>query len=220
MPKLRRESYEETTPGRATQGVLLQPVPDRGMGDAPGEGRQAPVSGVYAILGPNGVYVGESCNCWTRGTLELATKLGWECGIVREMPGAGRLLRIRAEADVAKMFRARGFVVVSAFLNDPPPKRERFSHHRPWASDEKLRLRRKRRHTTVSDSGDHLTIMTTFRRYYAILHVISGSTIDDTGREFGVTRQRIHQFISEAKIPRRCRLAWGCTTPLTKRRAA
>ncbi len=73
------------------------------------------VSGVYAILGPNGVYVGESGHCWSRGTLATAVKLGLPCGIVRELPGYTRLARLPVEAEVAQLFIARGLPVVSKF---------------------------------------------------------------------------------------------------------
>lgn len=74
------------------------------------------VSGIYAIEGPRGVYVGESADCWGRDTLRLAVMLGLECGIIREMPGADRLWRIRGERAVAQMFERRGFKVLSGYL--------------------------------------------------------------------------------------------------------
>ena len=74
------------------------------------------VSGVYAILGPRGVYVGESADCWGRRSLGLAASLGLECGIVRETPAASRLERIRAEAAVAEIFHERGMTIVSEYL--------------------------------------------------------------------------------------------------------
>lgn len=82
--------------------------------------RRIPISGVYAILGPNGVYVGEAGDCWKRDTLALAVALGWECGIVRELPGSIRLERLRAEGLVTRMFLQRGFPVVSKTVGHTP----------------------------------------------------------------------------------------------------
>jgi hypothetical protein len=93
-----------------------------------------PVPGVYAIHGPNGVYVGQSVDCWKRDSFLMAMKLGLECGIVREVSlrGASRqhLPLQRAEVAVAEMFRRRGFRVVSEHHQDSLPatiKRELFS---------------------------------------------------------------------------------------------
>src|SRR5260221_8646008 len=80
--------------------------------------RPAQISGVYAILGPNGVYVGESSDCWGRNTLGLAVLLGLECGIIREMPHQARLARTRAEREVAQLFQRRGLPVVSSFMGE------------------------------------------------------------------------------------------------------
>lgn len=77
-------------------------------------------SGVYAIEGPFGVYVGQSWDCWSRGTLAIAVKLGWPCGIIRELPGSDDCERRRVEALIAQLFRDRGFAVVSK--NDPVPQ--------------------------------------------------------------------------------------------------
>ena len=74
--------------------------------------------GVYAIQGPNGVYVGQSADCGARHTLRLAVKLGWPCGIVRELPGATGDQRLAAEAQVARLFSCRGMRVISRF-SDP-----------------------------------------------------------------------------------------------------
>ena len=74
-----------------------------------------PICGVYAILGPEGVYVGESTDCWNRGTLDLAVRLGLECGIVRELSNSTQGERFRVETEVARLFRARGFPIVSFY---------------------------------------------------------------------------------------------------------
>lgn len=77
------------------------------------------VSGVYAIQGPAGVYVGESRDCWYRGTLDLAVRLGLECGVVREVSvrthheRANTLIRQAAEKEVVALFSRRGMFVVS-----------------------------------------------------------------------------------------------------------
>ncbi len=72
------------------------------------------VSGVYAIAGPEGVYVGEAADCWHRSTLALAVRLGLDCGVVREMPGSTARERQRAETAVAYHFLTSGLMVVSA----------------------------------------------------------------------------------------------------------
>lgn len=71
------------------------------------------VRGVYAINGPAGVYIGESFDCWNRGTLNMAVCLGLDCGIIRELPSANTWERIQAETEVAKMFASKGFTVIS-----------------------------------------------------------------------------------------------------------
>jgi hypothetical protein len=76
------------------------------------------IVGVYAILGPNGVYVGQSLDCLNRGSLQLAIKLGLQCGIVREVRRAypERAMRarlLRNESAVARLFARRGLSVVS-----------------------------------------------------------------------------------------------------------
>lgn len=73
-----------------------------------------PLSGVYAIQGPNGVYVGQSSDCWGRSTFQFAIALGLECGIVRELdPRKSLEGRLRVEAAVARLFARRGLTVIS-----------------------------------------------------------------------------------------------------------
>ena len=71
------------------------------------------VAGVYAIHGPNGVYVGQSVDCWGRTTFQFALALGLDCGIVRELPRKSFAGRRRVETEVARIFARRGFKVVS-----------------------------------------------------------------------------------------------------------
>jgi len=72
-----------------------------------------PLAGVYAIHGPNGVYVGQSTDLWGRSTFQFAMALGLDCGIVRELRGKGFDTRRRVEGEVARVFARRGFNVVS-----------------------------------------------------------------------------------------------------------
>jgi hypothetical protein len=69
------------------------------------------VAGVYVINGPNGVYVGQSTDCWSRGTLHLAVLLGLDCGVIREEPIDWK--RLKAERDVMQVFKLKGMNVVS-----------------------------------------------------------------------------------------------------------
>lgn len=134
------------------------------------------VSGVYAIQGPNGVYVGESHDCWGRATLRTAALLGFECGIVRELPGADRLARIRAEAEVAKIFKTRGLTVLSRFLTYSAPQQyRRFRAYKP-------RLRK-------PPSARNLEIAEKVR---------GGLSHTEVSRLYGISRQRVSQIV-EAK---------------------
>ena len=76
------------------------------------------VSGVYAICGPNGVYVGESADCWARSSLGLAASLGFDCGIIRELPGFSEELRRIVEKQIQDLFRRRGFNIVKGLLRE------------------------------------------------------------------------------------------------------
>lgn len=69
------------------------------------------VAGVYVILGPRGVYVGQSVDCWRRQTLRLAALLGLDCGIIREVSRESQ--RLKAERDIGQLFKDRGFPVLS-----------------------------------------------------------------------------------------------------------
>lgn len=74
---------------------------------------EAPVAGVYIVHGPNGVYVGESVDCFYRH--DLPTLLGWDWGVVHEFPlGATLTDRRRAETLVADAWAARGWTVLSS----------------------------------------------------------------------------------------------------------
>lgn len=75
--------------------------------------KESAVSGVYAILGPNGVYVGESTDCWGRNTLDLAVRLGLDCGIIRETPKLTTFQRRLIESSISGLFRSRGMKIVS-----------------------------------------------------------------------------------------------------------
>lgn len=182
MPDV-READPPAPSGQGTADVLYEvPYPEA---PPPDEGGAVKVSGVYAILGPNGVYVGESEDCWNRGTLTLAASLGWQCGIVRETPEGERLLRIRVEAEVAGVFRKRGFPIVSQYLNEPKVRKVRVPH--PKA-------------TTVTTEGDRVFITTTPKRATAILSVLSGATLEEAGGVVGVTRERVRQYLVGAGI--------------------
>lgn len=78
------------------------------------------INGVYAILGPNGVYIGESQDIEHRETYKLAAQLGLDRGIVREFPiRTSRTGRLKAERDVANLFRSRGLpVVTNSFVKE------------------------------------------------------------------------------------------------------
>lgn len=160
------------------------------------------ISGVYAILGPNGVYVGESAHCWKRGTFALAVQLGLECGIVRETPGLSRLERIRQEAEVAQLFTARGLPIVSQYLVYA------------WPAQYKDLLSTKDRHyqprlTWVETSDDRLVIHTTPRRAGAILAVLSGETLAAVGQRLGVSRERVRQYLASAGLKSQISVKWA-----------
>ena len=68
---------------------------------------------VYAIEGIDSVFVGISKKGCANTLLSIATALGWNCGVVRELPeGTTRAAARRAGYAVAKAFMARGFRVV------------------------------------------------------------------------------------------------------------
>lgn len=72
------------------------------------------ICGIYIINGPAGVYVGQSKDCYGRESLILATKLGLDWGIVRELPcSMSYQERVSTEMEVAQQWEDRGFVVVS-----------------------------------------------------------------------------------------------------------
>ena len=138
------------------------------------------VSGVYAVCGPNGVYVGESYDCWNRGTLELAAVLGLECGIVREMPGASRLELVRAEAEVAKIFQKRGMVILSKYLTYSAPQQ-----YRAFRVYKKVAPR-----VPPTPSRRNLGI---FRLYQ------QGETITGIARSCFLSRQRVSQIVQQCQ---------------------
>ncbi len=70
------------------------------------------VAGVYAILGPDGVYVGESTDCWNRSTLVFAVRLGLDCGIIREANCATKDGRLTNEYEVQELYKSRGFPII------------------------------------------------------------------------------------------------------------
>lgn len=152
------------------------------------------VSGVYAILGPHGVYVGQSANCWNRGTFSLAVGLGLPCGIMRELPGASNLDRQREEAVVAKIFVARGLHVCSHFNG---------RSGRTWASNATTISRSrppKPKVTQVHEENGRIIIQTTQRRASAILNVLAGSTLEEAGKELGISGERVRQYMRDAKL--------------------
>lgn len=56
------------------------------------------------------------------------------------------------------------------------------------------------RTTTVVETDDRVVITTTPRRSEAILRVLAGATLTDVGREFGVSRERIRQYMKDAGL--------------------
>src|SRR5688572_30146100 len=55
-------------------------------------------------------------------------------------------------------------------------------------------------HTQVTIIGDRHVIRTDSRRAEAILLVLSGSTLQEVGDRFGLTRERIRQFLLDAGL--------------------
>ena len=92
-----------------------------------------PLAGVYAIHGPNGVYVGQSTDCWGRSTFQFAVALGLDCGIVREVQRKGEHGRRLVETEVARIFERRGFKVVSHHPGRSVEGRYVAEHDRPSA---------------------------------------------------------------------------------------
>lgn len=57
----------------------------------------------------------------------------------------------------------------------------------------------------VSESGGRVVIETTPRRAEAILLVLSGATLKEVGQRFGLTRERIRQYMAQAGLSTRNR---------------
>jgi hypothetical protein len=69
------------------------------------------VAGIYIAHGPNGVYVGESSDCFDRN--DKLIRLGVPWGIVREMADSTSMERCMAEREVADHWAGRGWSVAS-----------------------------------------------------------------------------------------------------------
>lgn len=70
-----------------------------------------PNAGIYVVMGPLGVEVGEAADVEKRNFEYTRLGIPWVC--VRRMPGSTRKERCHAEVEVADSFEYMGFVVVT-----------------------------------------------------------------------------------------------------------
>lgn len=77
------------------------------------------VRGVYLVIAPAGVYVGESGDCDSRDPLYYARLYGRNCGVVCEMPGSTRAQRELVEDFVAMTLSSAGVALLSTHRRRP-----------------------------------------------------------------------------------------------------